>query len=419
MSTFTQTIHMSEKDQLLSRLQKMLAWKKSRRYYAERLGITEEEVASLIKELEGDESQPTVFTDIPGTLSYKEDLKNGTAEISTEVKEEIKNLEDLIIKCKIDIEKWDVLRYIQNFWGNGENPKWQVKAWLTPKAKGSKFTDEFKTFLRGYRSPAERVERTTTTASTLTDACLVINKQDAHFNKYDIQGRNDIIERFEIVEEKVDKMVAKASLSNDLEKIVYIIGSDQFNSEWTGCTTRGTPQQNLPGFQGAFELICDHEVRVIDSLLKSTNNLHILYISGNHDEYVGWHMIKWIQAYYRNQLNLTIDTSHLYRKYVQYGSSALMFNHGDAMKPQALAQLFPIEFRDNWSNCENYYIFTGDKHREINADFNGIKFYGIPALSTARGLWDHKQGYTGTKAEMTGFVITYSNGLSDIYKELL
>lgn len=412
---------MSEsKDQLLGKLQKMLAWKKSRAYYAERLGITEGEVIELMKELDSEEPD-LLKLEKDSKLYYKEDVKNGTAEISTDVKEEIKNLEDLIVKCKIDTEKWDVLRYVQNFWGNGDSPKWQVKAWLTPKSKGSKFTDEFKTFLRTYRSPHERIQRENSTipASDLTDSCLVINKQDAHFNKYDIQGRNDIIERFEIVENKVSKMVAKASLSNDLEKIVYILGSDQFNSEWTGCTTRGTPQQNLPGFQGAFELICDHEVRVIDSLLKSTNNLHILYISGNHDEYVGWHMIKWIQAYYRNQINLTIDTSHLYRKYVQYGTSALMFNHGDAMKPQALAQLFPVEFRDSWSDCENYYIFTGDKHREMNADFNGIKFYGIPALSSARGLWDHKQGYTGTKAEMTGFVISYSNGMTDIYKELL
>lgn len=419
MSIFTQQIILmnESKDQLLGKLQKMLAWKKSRAYYAERLGITESEVIELMKELEGDD--PDILKlEKESKLYYKEDIKNGTAEISADVKEEVKNLEDLIVKCKIDTEKWDVLRYVQNFWGNGDNPKWQVKAWLIPKSKNRQFTDDFKSFLRGYRSPAERITRVEPPGD-LTDACLVINKQDAHFNKYDIQGRNDIVERFEVVENKVNKMVAKATLSNDLEKIVYILGSDQFNSEWTGCTTRGTPQQNLPGFQGAFELICDHEVRVIDALLTKAANVHILYISGNHDEYVGWHMIKWIQAYYRNQPNLTIDTSHLYRKYVQYGSSALMFNHGDAMKPQALAQLFPVEFRDSWSNCENYYIFTGDKHREMNADFNGIKFYGIPALSTARGLWDHKQGYTGTKAEMTGFVISYSNGMTDIYKELL
>lgn len=409
------------KDQLLERLQKMLAWKKSRRYYAERLGITEQEVTELLKELEGEKDVPEVsLPQEEKPARFKEDnkLDSETKEIEADFREEIKSLEDLIEKCNIDTTKWEVLRYVQNFWGTPTDPKYQVKAWLGPKSKGSRFTDDFNRFLRTYQSPHIRIYREFG-KDVLPDACLVINKQDAHFNKYDIQGRNDITERFFTVEKKIDKVVTKSSLSNNLSKIVYIVGSDQFNSEWTGCTTKGTPQQNLTGFHDSFELICDHEIRVIDSLLKQTDSLHILYIAGNHDEYVGWHMIKWIQAYYRNQINLTIDTSHLYRKYIQYGTTALMFNHGDAMKPQALAQLFPVEFRDSWSNCENFYIFTGDKHREINAEFNGIKFYGIPALSNARGTWDHKQGYTGGRAELTAFIIDYHNGMEAIYKELI
>lgn len=415
------------RDQLLERLQKMLAWKKSRRYYAERLGITEQEVTELIKELESTDVQYVQAPGIvqiesvktEGTFKFKEDnkIEDDTKEIEAELREEIKSLEDLIERCKIDTEKWEVLRYIQNFWGTPENPKYQVKAWLAPKSKNSKFTDDFKRFLRNYQGPTNRSIYVPT--RLLPDACLIINKQDAHFNKYDIGGRNDIVDRFNIVEKKIQKVVHKTRLANNLQKVIYVVGSDQFNSEWTGCTTKGTPQQNLTNFHDSFELICDHEVRVIDDLLSNTESLHILYIAGNHDEYVGWHMIKWIQAYYRNQPNITIDTSGLYRKYVQYGATALMFNHGDSMKPQALAQLFPLEFRDSWSDCENFYVFTGDKHREINADFNGIKFYGIPALSNARGTWDHKQGYTAGRAELTAFVINYNDGMDAIYKELI
>lgn len=413
------------RDQLLERLQKMLAWKKSRRYYAEKLGITEQEVTELLKELEEEKVvEKPISETLKNVINYgntifKEDLKSETAEVQIDVNEEIKSLEDLIEKCNIDTTKWEVLRYVQNAWGNPGSQKWQVKAWLGPKSKNGKFTEDFNRFLRTYQSPQVRIYAERVINDRLPDSCLIINKQDAHFNKYDIQGRNDIEERFEVVERKIDKIVKKAALSAHIGKVVYVVGSDQFNSEWTGCTTKGTPQQNLTGFHDSFELICNHEIRVIDNLLRQTDSLQILYIAGNHDEYVGWHMIKWIQAYYRNQPNLTVDTSHLYRKYVQYGAAALMFNHGDSMKPQALAQLFPIEFRDSWSECENFYVFTGDKHREINADFNGIKFYGIPALSNARGTWDHKQGYTGGRAELTAFVINYNDGMDAIYKELI
>lgn len=414
---------MNTKDQLLERLRKMQSWKKSRRYYAEELGVTEQEVNELMKMLREEPIQESVTsTTYPVDYAYKftENVEKQEAEVSVNVPDEIKSLEDLIEKCKIDTSKWEVQKYIQNYWGNSETPHWQVKAWLIAKTKTAKFHEYFKSFLKTYQSPIGKIVRVDPELSgQLPDSCLIINKQDAHFNKYDIGGRNDIVERFTTVEEKIAKVVSKASRSADLEKIVYIVGSDQFNSEWTGCTTRGTPQQNLTNFYDSFELICDHETRVINFLLENTDNLHILYVSGNHDEYVGWHMIKWLQAYYRNQDNLTIDTSHFYRKYVQYGSTALMFNHGDAMKPQALAQLFPIEFREGWSDCENFYIFTGDKHREMNADFNGIKFYGIPALSTSKGTWDHKQGYTGSRAELTAFVINYTDGMDAIYKELI
>lgn len=423
---------MNTKDQLLERLQKMLAWKKSRKYYAERLGITEAEVNDLMKDLEGDSVEERFEAAVPIKTStdysvigetgmrFSENVEKETAEVSANLPEEIKSLEDLIEKCKIDTSKWEVQKYVQNYWGNSGTPHWQVKAWLVAKQKSSRFTDDFKRFLANYKSPQGKIVRIDPTLSgELPDGCLVINKQDAHFNKYDIGGRNDIVERFEVVESKIEKVVTKASRSTDLEKIVYVVGSDQFNSEWNGCTTRGTPQQNLTHFHDSFELICDHEVRVVNFLLRNTDNLHILYVSGNHDEYVGWHMIKWMQAYYRDEPRITIDTSHQYRKYVQYGSTALMFNHGDAMKPQALASLFPVEFREGWSDCENFYVFTGDKHREINADFNGIKFYGIPALSNAKGTWDHKQGYTGSRAELTAFVINYNDGMDAIYKELI
>ena len=55
-------------------------------------------------------------------------------------------------------------------------------------------------------------------------------------------------------------IASQAVLSNNLENITYIIGSDEFNSEFTGMTTKGTPQTNTHTYQQSFEYICNHEV---------------------------------------------------------------------------------------------------------------------------------------------------------------
>jgi DNA repair exonuclease SbcCD nuclease subunit len=184
-------------------------------------------------------------------------------------------------------------------------------------------------------------------------------------------------------------------------------------------TTKGTPQQNTHSHHESFEFICDHEVAIITMLLQHANNIDVIFVSGNHDEFAGWYMIKWLEGYFRTTERVSFDISPKYRKYVSYGNTALMFNHGDVLKPVKLAALFPMEYRENWSSHENFYIFTGDKHHEVSLDLNGIKFYQLPALSTSKSLWDDKNGHVMSKAEITGFLIDEFDGLTNIFKQYL
>ena len=154
-------------------------------------------------------------------------------------------------------------------------------------------------------------------------------------------------------------------------------------------------------------------------LFRSAQQVEVVYVAGNHDEFVGWHMVNWLKMYFRNEPRVIIDDSPKYRKYVTYGTSAMMFNHGDTIKPAKLAGIFPMEFKEGWSMYDNFYIFTGDKHHEVSLDFNGIKFYQIPAFSKAKSLWDDKMGHVCSKAEVTGFLIEDMTGMTNIFKQYL
>jgi len=410
---------------LLNQLEEILHWKKSKKFYADKLGSAESDVDELLKELRTRESiiqeaeLGNYISELEETIvRFEEDILKGTGEIVINTKDEIKSLDELIVKCKIDTDKWEITKYVQNYWGNGETPHWQVKAWLGKKSTEQVFQDAFVDFLDSYKPVSQEVMSPKWEGNKFP-AMLIINKQDSHLNKYDIDGNNNITDRLANIMYKVEVIANQATLSNNLDQITYILGSDEFNSEFTGMTTKGTPQTNTHTYQTSFEYICGHEVLMITMLLQYAENVNVVYVAGNHDEFVGWHMVNWLQTYFRNTERLTFDCSPKYRKYVSYGGSALMFNHGDAIKPAKLAALFPIEYREGWSFHNNFYIFTGDKHHEVSHDFNGIKFYQIPAFSNAKSLWDDKNGHTMSKAEVTGFLIEQGSGMTNIFKQYL
>jgi hypothetical protein len=416
---------MSENQQLLQQLEKLLVWKRSKKFYAEKLGVTESEIDELLNELKNRE---TVQNDAEAgvyiselekqVVKFEEDLIKGVGEIIINSKDEIKSIDELIEKCGIDTSVWEITKYVQNYWGNSSTPHWQVKAWLAKKKEEQLFQESFVEFLASYQPVSQEI-MSPIVDFRKDDASLIINKQDSHLNKYDIEGNNDVDERLSNILYKVEMIVNQAVLSNNLENITYIIGSDEFNSEFTGMTTKGTPQTNTHTYQQSFEYICNHEVLMITMLLQYAKNVNVVYVPGNHDEYVGWHMVNWLQTYFRETTRIIFDLSPKYRKYISYGNSAMMFNHGDAIKPSKLAAMFPIEYREDWSSHSNFYIFTGDKHHEVSHDFHGIKFYQISAFSNSKSLWDDKNGHTCSKGEVTAFLIDKEEGMTNIFKQYL
>lgn len=343
-------------------------------------------------------------------VSLVEDISKGTAEKTFNSNESIKTLEDLIRVGRIDTNIWNIDKYVQNFWGD----KFQVKAFLSKKSEQQNFTQEFTKFLSNYK-PSRKQHNIDKSVKKNNSSCIVINKQDLHYNKLDVNGNNDIDKRFGEVRTLVENTVNKATTTSNIDKIYYIVGSDEFNSEWTNMTTKGTPQANILSYHEAFKTICNFEINIIESLLDTNAEIEVIYIPGNHDEFVGWHLINFLECEFQDSNQISFDSSTDYTKYRRYGNSALMFNHGDAIKPEKLAQIFPIEFSTEWGKCENFYIYIGDRHHNHYKDLNGIEFYQLPAMSKSSSNWDKKNGYTSSKNKMITFVISEKDGITDIY----
>ena len=236
-------------------------------------------------------------------------------------------------------------------------------------------------------------------------ACLIIPKQDAHWNMYDVKGQNSIGERFSTFTKALLSQLEKCILTNNLEKIVYVVGSDEFNSEWTSQTTKGTPQQNILSYQESFEKVCEFNIETIKLLRFYAPKIEVVLLNGNHDEYVGWHLANLLKQVFKKNDSIEVNSNTENTKIVSYAKNLILLNHGDTNSPKELGAKFPVIAHNIWSNYTNYLVICGDKHHERSADINGVICYQVPQLSKSLSAWSDKKQYIITKPELLTFLL--------------
>lgn len=345
---------------------------------------------------------------------YKEIRKpNGDVEITDTVDRKLSD-DELYDRYGRNKNEWK----ISMVWFKDNQDGFRLSVCFIPLKKNQEifnYQQQFKNFIKDLK-PLPYKEIKIKEEVTKANSCLIIPNQDKHLNKFDTSGENDITKRFARLTDINYELVHKAKVHNNLEKIIYIVGSDEFNSEWSNATTKGTPQQNILTYDESFKKICEHEIENIKMLAEHTNDLEIVFLPGNHDFYVGWHLAHFLESYFDKYENIFVDINITNTKILKYRKNLMLFNHGDEMKFKDLASKFPVLAHSLWSFANNYYIFTGDKHFETSNDINGIKCYQVPQLSNAKSNWDDKKGYLNDTAEMHYFVLDDRDGLTDTYR---
>src|SRR6478735_12090421 len=113
---------MAENPELLAQLQQLLSHKKSKKYYSEKLKITEEYLEELLKELKAQEKEE--FSELEnlqvGERTSKVSIEKGTLESTVEVDFEPKSDLDLAKLHKIDLSKYKISTYWSKLKSNGK-----------------------------------------------------------------------------------------------------------------------------------------------------------------------------------------------------------------------------------------------------------------------------------------------------------
>lgn len=404
---------MSEQKQI-EELKKLMTGKRGKRSYAERLGVPVEEIERLIKKVKYELEDIEEGLEIEGE-TRKYNLDKGTLEVSA-IYSFPPDPQTVIKDHRIDEKEYQLSAYYSKGHKNGT---YTATALFRKISKEQVVVNSFQEFLGNYE-PCFKFTKLDKKDLQLSEGALIINKQDAHLDKRDLSGYgNDIQARFKEYEDGLDNTLLRAKALSNLSDIIYIIGSDHFNAEVTGLTVKGTPQQNMIGYHEGFELVCNHEISVIEKLLQTGKKVEVIYLLGNHDATVSFHMASWLKVYFRNEKRINIEISPEFTKYFSLFDTAVAINHGDVQKPERLVQNFPLAYKAGFGDANHHIVLTGDRHTELTRDIGGVKFYQIPAISKAKGSWDKQMGYTETKAQITSFLIEPGQGVSTILKVTL
>jgi len=237
---------------------------------------------------------------------------------------------------------------------------------------------------------------------------------DFHINRL-ILGGVSVESRIEDYKKLVTSSLGKASKLYNIEEVVYVIGSDFFNSDGFHAETKNKTVQNnsmyfFEAFEYGYKLVTD----VIEHLLSVSDRVKLIMLPGNHDTTSAFYLGKAVEAYFRQESRLITDCSFNFRKVHTYKNTSWMYHHGNEKLELIVSQFadfFPTEFTNNLIE-----VHTGDKHHVLVKEVGRAIIRQFPALVDS-DMWTFEKGYK-SRAKLLAQIYTESGRVGEIEERL-
>jgi hypothetical protein len=318
--------------------------------------------------------------------------------------------------------EWDVVSYKNNFWntqieGGAKQISYQSK--LTAKPTNNKL--DLAEIDKHFRE-LDRINFIPPIIKPIEGELMAeVNIADIHLGKlcwhgdtpenYDYKIARDVFYR--IIAEAVDNLKDKP-----IEYITFVWANDFFNSDTIDkTTTAGTRQDTDVRWQKLFNVGVEMLVRGIE-MLSEVAPVKTFYTPSNHDEVNGYTALKYLEAWFRKDPNIEVNTDAYPRKYQLYGNTLIGYCHGDKEnssgskeKASRLASLMPLEAAEFWSKSLYREMHTAHLHSEqMIQEINGVIVRRISS-PTALDTWHTQSGYMGAVRKAQVFVYDKERGL--------
>jgi len=354
---------------LRDELEKLLKHKKSKQYYAYKLGITVDEVEQLLSKIPQKEEE--------------------TFESTVELEYEPKDDKELAKEHRVNLDKFYISSYysVKSFSGKFRST---IRAARKPEKEVSlaKFTE----FLNNYK-PAPFTVNISSSSVGREEVDCEISIADFHLDRLTLQ--NDTIEnRKKEFIKTLNSLILSTTAIYKIRKLVFVIGNDFFNSDnYQGSTTNLTPQSNSVSWDRAYEEGFSLLAQAIGSLSYIAENVHVILIQGNHDRTKSFYIAHALEVFFRNTENVIFDRGNSNIKHIILGNTFIGYHHGNT-KIDDLPLLFATSPNTAipFATAKYREVHTADKHFYMAKEIKGVRMQQIPSMANPSS-WETDNNY--------------------------
>jgi len=367
---------MSENQSLLYQLEELLTRKKSKKFYAERLGISEFEINELMKELREKDTE-TVLTNYTG--ERKVNVEKGTLESTIVIDYEPKDDIELAKLHKINLDKYVITNYWSKMLPSG---KFTSSVFSKRKEAKNYSPEDFSKFLENYKPnniSITKVDR----ANTKDYVDVEISISDYHLAKKTVDGDNDVTTRALRYVTVAQSLIDKIEACYNINTVVFPISNDYFHTDnYQHQTTNGTPQDTIMDYSDEYEIGFAILVDTINILRKHSSTVQVVLVQGNHDRTKSFYLAHALNIFFKDAQDVEFIREHSVVKGLTLGNTFIGWHHGNC-KLEDLPLLFAThpKYSHQFGDAIYREVHTGDKHHYMAKEVKGVRIQQMPSLS--------------------------------------
>lgn len=342
---------------------------------------------------------------------------------------EVRTLDELVARAKIDLTRYEVdrpetsmwettardekgkLRKVQNFRivarfrvKQGPTTKEQVEALITGA------------FAKRSLRVKSQVKSQVKSNADLMQAVVIA---DPHLGKYAYGPETgwadyDLHIGCRLVRDAASELTAWGDDHKPTVRYIFLLGDVLHYDTPHGTTTGGTPQDRDTRLSKMLEDAASTLCGVIERSAE-TAETRVVSVAGNHDRVLSVAMQQILSAYFRKHDRVSVDTTALHRKYVEWGRCLIGLTHGDTAR-RRLPSLMQVERKEAWgrSVCREWH--HGHLHREAkDVTEASVTIREHLAICPPDG-WHAVEGYVGAPRGMDSFLYSGEKGVRGMWR---
>lgn len=359
-------------------------------------------------------------------------LKNGEQVSSVLCKlsdEQLKDPDYILKVHGYDSNEWELTSAKQSIWSSKiDNELYSSKITVKPR-KGFNWSED--NIKKIFEKLEKHTEFSTSQYAKIAskdaiapdkNKMLLIGVADLH---YGLLAKENLSEEYnmKIAEQRfdniIDDVIYRKQKDDTIEKVILLIGNDFLSADNVqGTTSRHFTQQDQEtNWYEIIESATEMLVKEIDKLKYYFPKVIVMNVKGNHDEMSTFGIMQTLNAYYKNNEQVEINTSCKFRQYIRYGTSLIGLSHNERV--QDVSKIMAAETGTYFGECRYKLFLMAHLHKQqLLEDDYGVDIRRMPSVVGA-SAWTAQQGYTGTNKMSQTFVFDKDKGLIEVMNTIV